>query len=335
MANMNRFKEARDKGARYLLSQMHADGSFGDLSLGVTDYYKVPAALHVAGYSNAAGRLLSWVRDIGMLPNGDFGPRPTDADPALDYGYTYYNTWVILGAHRLGQFDLSQRGMDFVVEFWDQQSGGFYCHPTRRDAETKQDLWVVAGCGIAATYTARLEQALGVGRWMKTLMDLQPDYPNYLYSTYSRSHGLITDPETYPDPGDTAMRYVMHKDAEEDQFFFHPGIAGGFLARLYKSTGDEQWLDLAKEYMRFADGASDFLFSIPRSGKVGWAASELYTLTGEAKYRDMAIRIGDILIGLQSEDGWWGRMFEKTPSNDATAELTYWLDEIHQAVGEE
>ena len=27
---MKRFKEARDRGARYLLSQMHDDGSFGD-----------------------------------------------------------------------------------------------------------------------------------------------------------------------------------------------------------------------------------------------------------------------------------------------------------------
>jgi hypothetical protein len=49
----------------------------------------------------------------------------------------------------------------------------------------------------------------------------------------------------------------------------------------------------------------------------------------------MAIRVGDILIDLQHEDGWWGSMFDKVPSNDATAELTYWLDEIHQAVGEE
>ena len=335
MTDMERFKQARDRGARYLLSQMHEDGSFGDPELGLWDYYKVPAALQVAGYSAAACRLCDWIRRRGLLPNGDFGPRPRHADPALDYGYTYFNTWVILGAHRLGQFDLSQRGMDFLIKSWDSESGGFYCHPTRRDAQTKQDLWVVAGAGIAATYTAHIEQALGVGRWMKRLMDLQPDYPNYLYSTYSRAHGLMTDPDLDPDPGDGPIRYVMHKDAKEDQFFFHPGIAGGFLARLYKATGDGQWLDLAVEYMRFAEGASDFLFSLPRSGKVAWAASELYTLTGETKYRDMAIRIGDILIDLQYEDGWWGWMFDKEPSNDATAELTYWLDEIHQAVGEE
>ena len=332
---MKRFKQARDQGARYLLAQLHDDGRFGDSQRGLWDYYKVPAALQVAGYSAAAGRLCHWIRRKGLLPNGDFGPRPAAADPALDYGYSYFNTWVILGAQRLGQFDLAHRGMDFLIESWDAESGGFYSHPTRRDAHTKQDLWVVAGAGIAATYTARMEQALGVGRWMRRLMDLQPDYPNYLYSTYSRAHGLFTDPDLDPDPGDGPIRYVMHKDAQEDQFFFHPGIAGGFLTRLYKASGDDHWLDLAVEYMRFAEGAGDFLFGLPRSGKVGWAAAELYTLTGETKYRDMAIRVGDMLIDLQREDGCWDSMFDKVPSNDITAELTYWLDEIHQAVGEE
>ena len=170
---------------------------------------------------------------------------------------------------------------------------------------------------------------------MKRLMELQPNYPSFLYSTYSKAHELIIDPHTDPDPHDSPIRYVMYKNAEHDEFFFHPGIAGGFLARLYKATGDEQWLALAKTYMQFAEVASDFLFSIPRSGNVGWAASVLYTLTGEEKYRDTAIRVGDILIGLQSKQGWWTNMSGKAPSNDATAELTYWLDEIHQAVGEE
>ena len=148
MTDVRRFKEARDKGARFLLSQMHEDGSFGDLSQGVCDYYKVPAALHVAGYSSAANKLCAWIRKHGMMPTGDFGPRPEDADPTLEYGYIYFNTWVILGAHGLAQFDLSQRGMDFLTEFWDQESGGFYCHPTHRNTKTKQDLWVVAGAEL-------------------------------------------------------------------------------------------------------------------------------------------------------------------------------------------
>ena len=68
------------------------------------------------------------------------------------------------------------------------------------------------------------------------------------------------------------------------------------LARLYQSTGTEEYLELAKEYMLLAEGASDYLFRLLRAGKTGWAAAVLYTITGEQKYKDMAIRIGDNII---------------------------------------
>ena len=63
------------------------------------------------------------------------------------------------------------------------------------------------------------------------------------------------------------------------------------------------------------------------------AVTELYTLSGETNYRDRAMRVGDILTDLQCEDGWWNSMFDKLRSNGATTELTYGLDEIHQALG--
>ena len=91
-------------------------------------------------------------------------------------------------------------------------------------------------------------------------MAAQPDYPQQLYSVYSRADGLHTE----PDPDDE-IRYVMSRDAERDQFFFHPGIAGGFLARLYQATGEGEWLELAKEYMRFAEGGERL--SVPATAR--------------------------------------------------------------------
>jgi len=304
---------------------MRPDGGFGPKERGLADYYKVPAALQVCGETHAAHRLCHWIRQNGMTAEGDFGPRPAEAH---GYYYTYYNTWVILGALRLGQYDLSQRGMDFLMQFHDPYSGGFYSSPTERSDETLQDLWVVSGCGQAALCTARLEVARGVGRWMKEVMRQQPNYPEQLYSVYSRAGGL----HTVPDPEDD-IRYVCNHDATRDQFFFHPGIAGGFLCRLYQATGESEWLELAVEYMRFAEGAGDYLFRLLRAGKVGWAASLLYTLTREAKYQAMAIRVGDMLAETQADDGSWN-LSGKYP-NDMTAEMVVWLDEIYQAVGDD
>ncbi len=324
---MKRFRDARDKGCAYLLAQQHPDGSFGDPQKGVTDYYKVPAAFQVCGETNAANRLCAWIRANGMTPDGDFGPRPGGAE---DYAYIYPNAWIVVGAHRLGQFDLSQMGMDFLMGFWDSQSGGFYSSATERNADTKQDLMVVSFCGLAAVYTGRLDVARAAGRWATTVMEEQPNYPRQMFTCFSRAKGLYTE----PDPEDE-LRYVVNADATRDQQFFQPGVAGGFLARLYQATGEEQWLALAKEYMRFAEGASDYLFRIVRAGKVGWASSVLYPLTGEQKYRDMAIRIGDNLIALQSEQGFWSTVGGTEPDNASTAERVVWMDETYQAVGGE
>jgi hypothetical protein len=324
---MDRFKEARDRGCNYLIRQLRPDGGFGRAELGVSDYYKVPSALLVCGHSSHASRLLDWVRRNGIALDGDFGPRPEEAN---GYAYTYYNSWVIIGAHRLGQFDLSQRGMDFLMDFWDPESGGFYSSPTEREDDTKQDLWVVSGCGQAALYTGMIDVARGVGRWMHVLMRGQPNYPEQMYTVFSRAKGLHTEPDAADEE-----RYVLNSDATRDQYFFHPGIAGGFLARLYQATQEKEWLDLAKEYMRFAEGANDYLFRLLRAGKVGWAASVLYTLTGEAKYREMAVRVGENIIEAQLADGYWSSVGEDGPSNDATAEMVVWLDEIYQAVGHE
>ncbi len=327
---MSRFREARDRGGRYLLGQVREDGGFGDAALGVTEYYKVPAAFLVCGLSHAANGLLNWVRHRGILANGDFGPRPSGQ---LDsYYYTYHNAWVIKAAHRLGAFDLAHRGMDYLLGFRDAESGGFYSHPTARDARTKQDLWVVSGCGWCAIYTGRLDVARGVGGWMRRMMEEQPDYPRELWTVYSRECGLITEVLDGDD-----FRYVLTRDESRDQSFYHPGIAAGFLCRLYMATGEEKWLELAREYMRFCEYVGDYHFRLLRAGKVGWAGAMLYTLTGDAKYRDMAVRVGNNLVEAQMDNGaWsWPEMGLTGPHNDITAEMVVWLDEIHQAVGED
>ena len=166
---MKRFREARDRGCAHLLAYQHPDGSFGNPALGAIEYYKVPAAFQVCGQTNAANRLCAWIRQHGMTADGDFGPRPQQgsryADLHAEYAYIYYSSWVIIGAHRLGQFDLSQRGMDFLLDFWDAESGGFYSSPTRRDAHTKQDLWVVSGGGAGGA----LHRPAGRSAWGRPL----------------------------------------------------------------------------------------------------------------------------------------------------------------------
>ena len=321
---MSRFREARDKGCEYLLTQVRKDGSFGSAERGVTEYYKVPCALQACGETNVANRLLDWVRRSGRMPDGDFGPRPEAAKNSE--AYSYPNTWLVVGAQRLGQFDLAEQGMAFLMGFWNPGTGGFYSSYGERGPDAKEDAWLVTACGLAALYTGRVEIAEGVGRWLERLMQDQPNYPIQLYTVMTQATGLITSSDH--------VRYVVSQNVERDQYFFQPGYAAGFLARLFQSTGDEQWLDLAREYMRFVEGAGDYLFGLLRAGKVAWGASVMYTLTGDKRYKDIAIRIGENQIAMQSDDGRWVAAGKAAASNDTTAATVFWLDEIYQAVGD-
>ena len=321
-----RFKAARDRGGDYIAGRMREDGTVDDSNEEPSSFWGVPIALAASGHSDKASRMLNWIRNNAFTAEGDVGPTPKKRENA---GYAYQNAWLIEGAHRLGQFDLSQRGMDFITDFWDPESGGFYSGYGKRGADAEMDLHICSGCGRAAVYTGRHDVARGMGRFLRNLMEAQPNFPSQLYQVFSRAKGLHT---TFDAENDA--RYVMSQGATRDQHFFNPGIAGGFLARLYMATGEEEWLDLAKRYMLFAEGAGDYLLNLPqlRQGKTGWCAALLYTLTGEEKYRVMAERIGDSIISYQAEDGSW-RGTDPAPRTNLTAEMTIWLDEINQGVG--
>ena len=135
----DRYRIARDRAGKYLLTQVRPDGGLGNIERGLADFYKAPLALLVCGHGFAAGQILQWVRRHGLLANGDFAPRP---EFAHGYYHTYYNAWLIMGAHRQGQFDVSQRGTDFLMSTWDPQSGGFFSSATERTPQTLQDIWI-------------------------------------------------------------------------------------------------------------------------------------------------------------------------------------------------
>lgn len=317
-----RYREARDRGGRFLLNQLRPDGGFGSPERGVAGYYKIPLALLVCGQGRAAGRLLHWVRRCSLLPDGDFGPRSADA---RGYFHTYYNAWLIVAAHRQGQFDLAHRGTDFLLRTWDAESGGFYSSATERSPETLQDVWVTCGAGLAALYAGRFETARGVGAWLARLREAQTDFPRRLYSVWSKARGLHT---TFP-PAER-VRHEFVPAEPTNQYFFQPGIAAGFLAQLYKATGEPAWLALAEDYLGQATLACDHHFTTYQSGKIGWAGAVLYTLTAKPAWRALAARVGDWLVAAQAANGSWDAG-ENT--NDFTAEMVVWLDEIDQSIG--
>ncbi|MCY4110975.1 MAG: hypothetical protein OXF96_03415, partial [Chloroflexi bacterium] len=114
------YQATKRRGVDWLLGHMHPDGSIGDPAHGFR-FYRVPWTFTVAGETAAATALCGWIRGHMFTPQGDFdGGRRVLTD-----AYAYRNATLVYGAHMARQFDLSSRGLDFMLTMQDPQSGGF------------------------------------------------------------------------------------------------------------------------------------------------------------------------------------------------------------------
>ena len=317
---LNKYKTAADKGLKWVLGMQKEDGSIRSAEDGM-GYYKVPYLFNLAGRAPELHSLLSWIRDNYFTKEGDFnGEYPRDY---YDFVYTYPNAWLICGSHRGGEFDLSQKGMDFLITQQDD-AGGFYSHKDGKDGK-QQDLMCTGMGGVAALYTGRIEIGKKVAELLSVIYEQQPAPEEAFYFVYKPEVGLVTD-----FPEDEAGLHVVYLAKDLPQWYFLPGLISGFLTLLYKSSNEEKYLSLAKKYLDFAFRCSDYQFNYGQVCKVGWGSAMLYSVTHDEKYRKMALRVADYFVNTQKNDGSWGSITERPKFKivDGTAEFTVWLYEI-------
>ena len=124
MASLEEMDKAKGRGIDWLLAQRNPDGSFGPRQEGMF-YYRLPWTLAVAGRNREASMLCQWIRTNMFTEKGDFDGK-FGRDLYKENYYTYPNANIIYGAHILRQFDLSVRGMQFLLTLQDKKSGGFF-----------------------------------------------------------------------------------------------------------------------------------------------------------------------------------------------------------------
>jgi len=322
MDKIDTYLEARERGLQWLLRQINADGSVGSVEEGIS-YYRVPWSLAVCGHTREAAALLGWIRRNMFTAQGDFAGRFPRHKPY----HVYPNAALVYGAHILRQFDISYRGIRFLIEkLQDPENGGFFKDLEHTDREGEEEAYTTSQAGLACLITGHLAEAEKVGAFLEMLWRAQPDPQNRLYHVFSPGRGLITDLEGK----DAVGAYVLEKQAEQ-QWYFVPGIAAAVLARLYMATGKEEYLKLAQNYQAFAMECTEKQFEVPQVGKTGWGAALLYQVTKESQYRDWTIRVGDYFVHSQREDGHWENIEPYTELRynlEATSEFVVHLDTI-------
>ncbi len=326
MSKAELFLVAREKGLNWLLKQRHPNGAIGPYEKGIGCYYRAPWTFAVTGRGREASMVLNWIRRNMFSTDGDFA----GSYPRTDYDsyYLYPNANIIFGAQIMRQFDLSTRGMRFLLRMQDRDSGGFYNRRDQTGPSGKQDLWYNSQVGLTCIVTGHIDEAKKVASFAKKVYELQPEIEDRLYNVYSPSDGLVTE-----FPEDEAKSHVVEA-SEPRQYYFQPGIAAAFLSRMHMATSEPTYLELARKYIEFAMRC-EHLYSAPQCCKVGWGAALLYQITKETRYYDLAMNVAEYLLDHQHPEGYWLNVEPHTAYKNVveiTEEFVVHLDTILSAI---
>ena len=316
------YRDAKHRGVAWLLDQLHPDGSIGDPAEGFR-FYRVPWTFTVAGQTEAAARVCGWIRANMLTAEGDFdkGLR------VLRDAYAYRNATLIYGAHMARQYDLSYRGLAFLLPLQDEGTGGFP-NDLAEDGTPGDDMDIpyACGCGLACVALGSLDRARAVGGFLRRIWEAQPELPERFYYTVSRARQEVV---TAFDPA-RAFWYVVEAQQAKRQRWTVGGISAAFLCRLYLADPQPDYLDLARAYQDFSQQCTARQFDYPQVCKSGWGAALLFQVTGEPAYGHWAARVGDWFVDTQDADGAWrsenGASLGRTV--EITAEFTVHLDSI-------
>lgn len=320
--------EARDSAARYLGARQREDGLIGEPEWGMRSYYKAVWAFAAAGRTREASRLLAWVRRHNFdAASGDFrGQYPRGE--GLERVYPYANAWLTIGAQKLGAFDIARRAADFLVTIQDPEGGGFRARLDVAPEEAPRDVLSSSQAGLACLFTGRMGNARFAANFLRTLIDDQPQPESALYFVRQRGR-LRTDFEP------EHARFFVVRVGEPRQPYFQMGIAASFLCRMSMTSGENAHLETAKRYLEPAFKCGEEMYETAQVGKVGWGAALVYQITGEERYRELAVRVAEALLAQQNADASWddtGGFSTHAARYEVTAEFIVLLDEIVQAL---
>jgi hypothetical protein len=186
-----------------------------------------------------------------------------------------------------------------------------------------------SACGLTCLATGHLAEARRAADCFARLIEMQPTPDERFFTTIEADGRLGTDFSQ----GEAWWRVVDTRQA--NQCWYTVGLPFAFCALLAQATGEKRYAELTDWFFAFQlrcvnpwDG--------PSSGKSGWGCSVLYRITGEQRYRDIALHIAHNIVGFQTAGGWYLAGPKSQPGLleperfsgnhfDATAEFVLWL----------
>jgi hypothetical protein len=314
---MELYRQAAQRGAQWLMAQQNSDGSFIRPDIQADVYHKGAFALGISGHVAEAMRLLNWIKANDLAEGGRL--RHFDAGLAL-----YKTSWICQGAHRLARFDISLAVIEYILSC-QAPCGGFFQVVEGSDyVEPVCSSWA----GMSCVYAGRLEAARLAANCLLSTIEQQPSNERFYY--WMSPDGKLAT-EDAPISGNAPFIDAT----KPQQAYYCSGIIGLFLARLYQATGDQAYLEGAKQVFDFSLRCAEDAYAYPPSGKSAVGAAVLHTITGDPRAKSAALTFAEYLLQEQSPEGWWKNPHadDAIVRLDHTAEFVVWLNEIVAALG--
>jgi hypothetical protein len=315
-------------GAGWLVRHQNQDGSWTGLKeQGVGAFCKPSWALSEVGQYAAAHRTLDYVYHHFLAAEGDFLLGNPNASLPMIGRFPYANSYFVVGSLRAGRYEIGVPALSFLLAQQDPNYGGFRSSPGRYGTKNISDTMSSSSVGIACLAGGKIEEARRVADYLARIVRLQPS-PDERFFTASDEKGHL-----YTDIRNDEDAFLLIIDSEKaDQCWFAAGLPMAFLVLLESATNEATYRELAQWYFAFQkrcinpwDGYS--------SGKAGWGCAMLYRMTGESRYRDVALHVATSIMNRQRTDGSWlsgiGSKGELVDADfDLTGEFTLWLSLI-------
>jgi len=250
-------------------------------------------------YANAIGRsewALAALRHVQRTFIDSDGSLSQESN--RDAMVPYVPAWIAWGAWQSEVLGLSASLLDQVCSYQCPHTGGFFGSTEGRETgagwidfdSTTIGTIVLARCG-------RVEASVRAADFLLRLYESQEEL-DHGFCTSWRAPGGLTSAGIPP----TATLSW----AEPKQHYYRAGLFVLALTYVHGATADPQYRDCAIAlYDRVVTHAAD-LWTNTLSHKMCWAATLLYSATGQAHYLGQACRFADHLVTLQQANGAFG-----------------------------
>jgi len=284
--------------AKWVADQVGDDGTIlacdGDLG----NYYKCVYPLRLAGYTHKASLTLKKIMSLHYTKEGDLhnpSGDKTSGSYTSKYCQVYPNGWVFLGAYMTGQYDIAGKLMKGILDlYYDDELGTIrsVCNP-------RTDLFDINSAAMAVEMfcLTDMDKAKRAADFIIRHIDNQPDPKNLYYSIIKKPFEYLTGPEF-----ENATYSVVDLNGEKQAYWFL-GLPCAAMIHLYQKTSDKLYFNQAVRLFDIYLSCGEPGFNAPGSGKSFWAASMLYRLTGEEKYKNACLKVMDYFISMQQPDG--------------------------------